>query len=71
MKQKHQYPEHEKLKKVEDASRIISEFLEFLEGKNLGISSFQAESLLAEFFGIDIQRLEQEKEDMTARLSEG
>lgn len=72
---KDRYPEHEKLKLVKDKSQIIGEFLhEWLPSQNLTICEFTAdeyfpamrstEQLLADFFGIDRGKLEEEKRAM-------
>lgn len=78
------YPEHEKLRAVEKERLIISEFLEFLEYRDLSIGClesgpikgsdiprykhFRPEDLMAEFFEIDLKRLEEEKRDMLTDL---
>lgn len=72
---KEKYPEHEKLKLVKDKSQVIGEFLvEWLPSQNLTICEFTAgdyfpamrstEQLLADFFGIDRKKLEEEKRQM-------
>ena len=70
------YPEHDKLKAVKDKSQAIGEFLEWLhddrgmvlaerdERNDLFISPLSIRALLAEFFEIDEQRLDDEKRAM-------
>lgn len=65
------YPEHDKLAAVKIGSDIIHDFLQFLEtqgitlkcetqpGKHMIVSR-----LVAEFYGVDIQKLMDEKESM-------
>ena len=68
-----EYPEHEKLKKISDQSQVIGEFLEHLEKKGvvLCVQSFRyvpigksKQIILAEYFGIDLDKLEVEKQEM-------
>jgi hypothetical protein len=73
------YPEHEKLRAIKDKSQAIYDFLAWCEeekGYGLAVDSesgYQGEKywvpeskrdLLAEFFGIDQQKLEGEKRAM-------
>lgn len=80
------YPEHEKLKKVQKESQAVGEFLEWLRGeKGYEIARWNRddfdeeddrlvpvhisiEKLLAEFFNIDTNKLEEEKRAMLAQL---
>ncbi len=77
------YPEHEKLEKIRDKSQLIGEFLEWLnEEQHLFICeedtgsyenafvlfSFSNEVLLARYFDIDLDKLEQEKRQMLKEL---
>ena len=70
------YPEHEKMKKVQNDSQIIGEFLDWLRGeKGFSIASWTGnegferltpirkttEELLAQYFEIDLRKVEQEK----------
>ena len=73
-----EYPEHDKLEAVVEQSQAIGEFLDvFLPSKNIHFgrpSAFEGgglnpihiniQELLAEFFGIDRDKLEMEKEAM-------
>lgn len=63
------YPEHEKMKKVHEASQAIGEFLEFLESKGFTIERNEMtyrnfNGLLAEFFDVDLKKIELEKRAM-------
>jgi uncharacterized protein with NRDE domain len=75
-----EYPEHEKLMKIKDKSQTIGDFLEWLgsekeiylcslvkyEGMKEQLQYIQKrkEDLLAEFFKIDLAKLEAEKQQM-------
>jgi len=79
-----EYPEHEKLEKVQEKSQAIGEFLEWLnDEKGLSLAVWgedevigeclypahpSVQDLLAEFFGIDLQVLEDEKQAMLVEL---
>lgn len=75
-----EYTEHEKLKKIADKSQTVGEFLEWLQGEkgvtlaeynrndNLYPVRFSIQDLLAEFFEIDQNRLETEKQHMLEEL---
>lgn len=79
------YPEHEKLQAIQRQSQAIGEFLEWLPTSRRGlvIARQAAESdrwypafvpiveLLAEYFGIDLAAMENEKRSMLASLAEG
>lgn len=87
-----QYPEHEKLKLVQDNSQTVGEFLEFLGEKDLVVCKYQEttpdeeegwdgpegywpdrtskEKLLAEFFDIDLIKLEAEKVEMIKSMKQ-
>jgi hypothetical protein len=80
-----EYPEHEKLHAIKDKSQAIGEFLDFfLPSKGIVLmESFSARrphdyvptrrsiySLLAEFFNIDQDKLDAEKEAMLTVLRE-
>lgn len=70
------YPECEKLNKVSSESQVIGRFLEWLEGeKELVIGKFNSiddllptalpiESLIADFFNIDMKKVEEEQRQM-------
>ena len=71
------YPEHIKLKQISDKSQVIGEFMDFsgytlceyseeLEVYMPVLSSISA--LLAKHFGIDEEKIEQEKRAMLAEL---
>jgi len=80
MKDKTEYPEHEKLEKVKETSQSIGEFLEWLyyekrihfaRYSKYDVSyrvSLNTNELLAEYFGIDLTVLEQEKRQMLEEL---
>lgn len=79
-----QYPEHEKLQKIQDQSQMIGDFLSWLqEEKGLSLCSYQGEKhkidlwcptdantskLLADYFEIDEKKLEEEKQKMLQEL---
>lgn len=68
------YPEHQKLKAVKDKSQAIGEFLDWLSEQGIYLCKLQQEEymphyyringLLAEYFGIDENKLEAEKRTM-------
>lgn len=69
------YPEHEKLKKVHDESQAIGAFLDWLSENGHVICNLNEydeyfpwyksiEQILALYFDIDLNVLEQEKRDM-------
>jgi len=75
------YPEHAKLEAVAPQSQAIGEFLEWLmstyscelgrpEGRNAGFRpvGVSTQQLLAEFFEIDLDKLEAEKRAMLDAL---
>jgi hypothetical protein len=79
------YPMHEKLAQVQEKSQAIGEFLEFLniskkfwlcqvggeEGNHYFFpASYDEQRLIGEFFGIDIDKLEEEKKSMLKTLRE-
>lgn len=86
------YPEHEKLKEVQDQSQIIGEFLEWLRGKyelcefkdecsecfecgevveGYYPIAFNIEKILADYYDVDLNKLEQEKREMIKSLQKG
>jgi hypothetical protein len=74
---KEPYPEHAKLKKVKERSQCVGEFLEWLGTEEIMLGTYtrvsgrrsesfmtigeSTESLLARFFDIDLNKLEEEK----------
>lgn len=65
-------PECDKLLKVKDRSQEIGDFLEWLAGQEVELCTYvdkdgyhpvreSTEQLLAEYFGIDLAKIEQEK----------
>lgn len=75
------YPEHEKLKEVQEQSQIIGEFLEWLEfEKNYCLCECENKydrwlpvsenhiKLLGQYFNIDLNKLKQEKRQMLESL---
>lgn len=70
------YPEHERLSKVRDKSQAIGEFLEWLNEQDLHLARYdhrgvklepvpwEIQNRLADFFGIDLNVLEDEKRTM-------
>lgn len=79
-----EYPEHEKLKKVQEKSQAIGDFLEELEHKGIELAKWgypfkggpkslmaidkSRNTILAEHFGIDLNKLEAEKRQMIAEF---
>jgi len=74
------YPEHEKLQEIADQSQTIGEFLEcngyvlcqyeeeideFVPHRN------SIEQILAEYFGIDLKKIDQEKRQMLEEMRKG
>jgi hypothetical protein len=74
------YPEHEKLKAIQPKSQAIHEFVEFLREKGIHLGEYWKESdrmlptnknltaLVAEFFDIDQEKIEDEKDKMLEEL---
>ncbi len=71
------YTEHEKLKAIKDQSEAIGQFLEWQTSKDRDLCQFNSkhddylplfhgsiEKILAEYFEIDLQKLEEEKRQM-------
>ena len=69
------YPECEKMKKVHTESEAIGSFLDWLSEKGVWLACqedediekpfpYQTEELLAEFFDIDLKKVEREKRHM-------
>lgn len=76
-------PEHDKVRAVKDRSQEIGNFIEWLQENNMQICSREEvfpehhqwfpthksiETLLAEYFEIDLDKLEEEKRAMLAEL---
>lgn len=75
------YPEHEKMRKISDQSQAVGDFLEWVrsekgwflaqrddETKRIWPASYSTVQLLAEFFEIDLDKIEDEKRAMLASL---
>lgn len=70
------YPEHEKLKAIQDESQAIGQFLDVLAHQGLFLASYtlvseypvptrkSTQQILADYFEIDLVKLEKEKEKM-------
>lgn len=67
------YPEHEKLHTIHDKSQIIGEFIDWAQSeevvlidldKNQHVGAYRLRQLLADFFEIDLKKLEAEKRQM-------
>lgn len=78
------YPEHDKVRAVQDEARIIGDFLEWLpshamvvceidDDGNLEMVRLSTEKLLALYFEIDMERFSAEKDEMVEayRRSQG
>jgi hypothetical protein len=75
------YPEHEKLSKVRDKSQAIGEFIDWLKSQGVELSVWiddehqipylaSTEKILANYFCIDLDRLEAEKRQMLDEIRE-
>lgn len=73
------YPEHEKLKRVADRSQAIGEFVDWLHTQGVTLAHWHnctqlvphgtpIEKLLARYFEIDLDKIEEEKRAMLAAL---
>lgn len=78
---KSEYPEHMKLALIVDKSQVIGEFLDWVEEKHNAILCqggrydyiplyATKEKLLAEFFEIDMDKVEAEKREMLRKMAE-
>jgi hypothetical protein len=74
------YPEHIKLQAVKNESQIIGEFLEALPQQGLWIceqgggfypTDRSIQSMLATYFGIDLRKIDQEKQQMLDQIRRG
>lgn len=74
-----EYPEHEKLKRVAGAADTIGNFLGWLQSTGTFLARYRGDvlvpiyatpptRLLAEYFEIDLDKLEKEKEHMLQTL---
>jgi hypothetical protein len=75
-----EYPEHEKLTKVKDQSQLIGAFLDWLEQSGYTICEYSkkreeffpihqsVQKWLAEYFDIDLEKLDAEKVSMLDKL---
>lgn len=61
------YPEHDKLIKIADKSQAIGEFMSWLEDEK-GFVISDTVDLLAEYFEIDLKKIEEEKNTMIEEL---
>jgi hypothetical protein len=77
------YPEHDKMRNVKDHSQTIGEFLDWMKNeKGFAICEVEqtygrwtrttqtTEQLLAEFFEIDLAKIQDEKDHMLAEMRE-
>lgn len=76
------YPEHEKLRRVKNTSQEIGDFLEKMESEGIYLCkryphlndhfyrvSTSINVLLADYFGIDLKKLEEEKRAMAKEIN--
>jgi len=81
MSEEKTYPECEKIAAVQDKSNVLGEFLDFLDSKGIELAKYGGlggeelypiypgkEQLLADFFGIDLVKVEQERRAILADL---
>lgn len=75
------YPELEKLGKVQDQRQAVEEFLDWLyaargvflaryDGEELKYYSYSTESLVAEFFELDLKKIDLERRAMLKAIRE-
>ncbi len=76
------YPEHEKLKSIKGLSQELGSFIEWAKGKGWTLRKWHEEDdytgyisvgksiqeMLAEFYNIDLVKLEEEKEDLLKQI---
>lgn len=73
------YPEHQKLKAIQGKSQSICEFVEWLSEKNIQLAVLEESgdysppvrnltSLVAEFFDIDMKKIDAEKDAMIEEI---
>jgi hypothetical protein len=80
-----QYPEHEKLKVVAQDSQKLADFLDWIESRHWCVAEYVGErmypvrfgnyrpakdSLLAEYFEIDLKKIDKEKDQMLEEMRE-
>lgn len=79
-----EYPEHEKLKGVQEQSQFTGELLEYFQSKGYEIAHYPPEvpgntlvpvqlsinSILSDMFQIDLVKLEEEKQQMLEKLKQ-
>jgi len=76
-----EYPEHEKQRAIIEQSQAIGEFLDiFLPSKGIVLAEYEGSrlfpahqsitNLLAEFFDIDLKKIDEEKDRMLDKLRE-
>lgn len=76
-----EYPECEKMAAIREKSQGIGEFLDWLSERGIILASYYEEAglsprhtnieqLLAEYFNIDLNKVEKEKQAMLAELRE-
>ena len=61
-------PELNKMKKVQKDSQLIGEFLEWLQNEHHVLLPKNEEDLLAQFFEIDLKKVEKEKREILKDL---
>lgn len=65
------YPEHDKMNAVKAESQAIGEFLSWLGQNRLDLpDEYEFNDLLAEFFEIDLTKIENEKRDILRKARE-
>ena len=74
------YPEHEKQSKIIDKSQVVGEFLEWLEQEGMFVGEWSegeryitdggTNKLLARYFDIDLDKIDDEKRQMIEELRE-
>ncbi len=74
------YPEHEKLNGIKDKSQFLGEFIEWAQSKGMTFCEYSEDgegmyrvqksinTLLAEFFEIDLNKIAEEKDAMLKEL---
>lgn len=73
-----QYPECEKMKAVEKESQAIGDFIDWLKTKDISLMGWfedkpyllskSTEELLAEFFEIDLKKIEEERREILKNM---
>lgn len=62
------YPEHEKLAALDGANQLVGEVIDWLAETHEVRLPFETEKLIAEFFGLDLEKLEAEQKIMLTIL---